>query len=145
MIGMSHTTHNFRVLKVAGITGTSAAFIDLSLLLVMLLLAALEASKKQGPIETSMEITRAESGQAASETPALVSLEIFSNGVVIDRDGDRIPFDRLGSELSGRGDGEGAVAVCVSAGVGYHDVRNVLAGVQKVLGPRTWIDCGGAP
>lgn len=145
MISISHTKHNFRLLRVPGITGTSAAFIDLSLLLVMLLLAALEASGKQEPIQTPMEITTAEPGMAVSETPALVSLEIFPDWVIIDGEGDRIPIDSLAADLSHRADGEGAVAVCVSAGVGYHDVRNVLAGVQKVLGPRTWIDCGGAP
>ena len=145
MIDTSHSPHKLRLWRMPGITGTSAAFIDVSLVLVMTLLSAVAALKMHELVETPMEITTADPNQAVSDEPSQMSLEIFPDGVVIDRGRDRIPFDSISTALSDRGVGEGAISVCVSADVGYHEVRNVLAGAQKTLGQRTWIDCGGTP
>ena len=127
-----------------GITATSAGFIDASFILLMVLLFAVAALKVAAPQKMTMDLATATSGQNSSEPP-LVSLNVFSDGVVIDGGELHVPFLELADYVVALENRDGVIAVCVGDTVSYHVVRDVIATLQNALGPRSWVDCGGAP
>jgi len=127
---------------VPGISGTAAAFIDVSMILIMALLFAVAALKTHAPLNVEMQIA-ARQLQQGDLAPPLATLRVSQSGVQID-DGDLVPFAEIKPAIVQYADQDGEFGLCVSEAIDYHLVRNLIADVQDVAGPRGWTDCGGA-
>ena len=137
-----HGTYAKTKSLVPGITGTSAAFIDVSFIMIMVLLFVVAVLKVHAPEPVSVDVALPARGKPADAMP-LTSIEIFPEGVVVG-DNDLVAFDHLGRALEQVEIGEGTIGLCVSKDASYHQFRNVVAIVQSKLGPRQWTDCGGS-
>ena len=124
-----------------GITGTSAAFIDVAFILIMVLLFVVAALKTHTPERVKVDVAIPEQAQLAEDEPPM-TINIFADGVVVN-DGELLAFEQFGSALEQIEIGEGTLGLCVSADAAYHQFRNVVATVQSKFGPRKWADCGG--
>ncbi len=128
---------------VAGLNGTAAAFIDASMVLIMLLLFTVAALKLHFPEQVKIDMALAEKGLSGGEmSEPLVKLNILAGGAVT-VNGMPAALSDLGEHLAPFAETPGEVGICVAEEVSWIEVRNAIAIAQATLGPRQWAECGG--
>lgn len=129
--------------KATSISGTSAAFIDFALIVSFIMVFAVAALKMHAPQRVDVQISIPSAPTSAEADDPLATVEITQEGDLV-LDGTVIAADGIADALQAYVGVDGVFGLCVPEGVPYHLVRNVIAEVQQVTGPRQWADCGGA-
>lgn len=124
-----------------GISGTSAAFIDVSFVLVIALLFSIAALKTNAPERVNIDPTIAAQGAEAPTEP-LAMLKVYESGIVVNGAAP-VPLDQLAQAMVPFAGQDGYIGLCVAEAVPYQMVRNAIAAVQAEIGVHQWTDCGG--